>query len=166
MLQREEELLKIIFNKLPQIPNVEILEGHNKERLGVISFLIKGTHFNLVVKMLNDRFGIQTRGGCACAGTYGHILLHVDELQSNEILDEIHKGDLSCKPGWIRLSVHPIMTDAEINFILDAIEQVVINYAEWKQDYIYEPDTNEYHHHIFKDNVSDKVNDWFNLKLN
>ena len=166
MLQREEELLKIIFSRLPLIPNVEILEGQNKERLGVISFLIKGTHFNLVVKMLNDRFGIQTRGGCACAGTYGHILLHVNELQSNEILDEIHKGDLSCKPGWIRLSVHPIMTDAEINFILDAIEQVVINYAEWKQDYIYEPDTNEYHHHIFKDNVSDKVNDWFNLKLN
>ena len=137
MLKREEELLKIIFERLPSIPGVEILEGQNQHRLGVVSFIIHGAHFNLVVKLLNDRFGIQTRGGCACAGTYGHMLLHVDQLYSYEILDEIHQGDLSCKPGWIRMSVHPVMTDEEIRFILDAIEQVALHYNEWKQDYIY-----------------------------
>ena len=111
MLKREEELLKIIFERVPSIPGVEILEGQNQHRLGVVSFIIHGAHFNLVVKLLNDRFGIQTRGGCACAGTYGHMLLHVDQLHSYEILDEIHQGDLSCKPGWIRMSVHPVMTN-------------------------------------------------------
>ncbi|MGB3007217.1 MAG: aminotransferase class V-fold PLP-dependent enzyme [Chitinophagaceae bacterium] len=165
MLKREEELLKIIFERLPNIPGVEILEGQNQLRLGVISFLIRGAHFNLVVKMLNDRFGIQTRGGCACAGTYGHMLLHVDELHSYEILDEIHKGDLSCKPGWIRMSVHPVMTDDEIKTILDAIEQLALNYSAWKAEYIYEPDTNEYHHHSFKDTAGELVNSWFNDKL-
>lgn len=165
MLKREEELLKIIFERLPNIPGVEILEGQNQHRLGVISFLIRGAHFNLVVKMLNDRFGIQTRGGCACAGTYGHMLLHVDELHSYEILDEIHKGDLSCKPGWIRMSVHPVMTDDEIKTILDAIEQLALNYSAWKAEYIYEPDTNEYHHHSFKDTAGELVNSWFNDKL-
>lgn len=165
MLLREEELLRIIFDRLPFIPGVEILEGQNKKRLGVISFIIKGTHFNLVVKLLNDRFGIQTRGGCACAGTYGHILLHVDELHSYEILGEIHDGDLSCKPGWIRMSVHPVMTNEEVLFILDAIEQVAINYQEWKKDYVYEADTNEYHHHSFKDSTSSVVDDWFGKSL-
>ena len=163
MLKREEELLKIIFERLPIIPGVEILEGQNQHRLGVVSFIIHGAHFNLVVKLLNDRFGIQTRGGCACAGTYGHMLLHVDQLHSYEILDEIHQGDLSCKPGWIRMSVHPVMTDEEIRFILDAIEQVALHYNEWKQDYIYEPDTNEYHHETFMEKTVNLVNDWFHL---
>lgn len=115
--------------------------------------------------MLNDRFGIQTRGGCACAGTYGHMLLHVDELHSYEILDEIHKGDLSCKPGWIRMSVHPVMTDNEIQLMLDAIEQVALNYNEWKKEYEYETDTNEYHHKTYRDWASEMVNNWFNKKL-
>lgn len=165
MLKREEEILKIIFDWLPKVPGIEIMEGQNQRRLGVISFLIKGTHFNLVVKLLNDRYGIQTRGGCACAGTYGHMLLRVDELHSNEILNEIHKGDLSCKPGWVRMSVHPVMTNEEITYMLDAIEQVAIHYTEWKNDYIYEPDTNEYHHQSFKDEINTRVDEWFNLKL-
>lgn len=165
MMKREEELLKIIFERLPTIPGIHIMEGQNQHRLGVISFLIKGTHFNLVVKLLNDRFGIQTRGGCACAGTYGHMLLRVDELHSNEILDEIHKGDLSCKPGWIRMSVHPVMTDEEIYYLTDAIEQVAVHYHEWKKEYVYESGSNEYHHHSYRDAIKNKVDDWFNLKL-
>ena len=166
MLEREEELLKIIFNRLPKVPGIEILEGQNSHRLGVISFLIKGTHFNLVVKLLNDRFGIQTRGGCACAGTYGHILLHVDELHSYEILDEINSGDLSCKPGWIRMSIHPVMTNEEINFIIDAIEQVALHYHKWKSEYVYETDTNEYHHQSYSDTIGEQVSDWFGKRLN
>lgn len=165
MLKREEELLKIIFDKLPGIPGIEILEGETRHRLGVISFLLKGAHFNLVVKLLNDRFGVQTRGGCACAGTYGHMLLHVDQLHSYEILEEIHKGDLSCKPGWVRMSVHPVMTDEEIHYILHAIEQVALHYTDWKNEYQYEPDTNEYHHRSFKDETGEKVRKWFSDTL-
>jgi selenocysteine lyase/cysteine desulfurase len=165
MLKREEELLHLIFDRLPKINGVEIMEGQNSNRLGVISFLIKGAHFNLVVKLLNDRFGIQTRGGCACAGTYGHILLHVDELHSLEILDEIHKGDLSCKPGWIRMSIHPVMTDEEVHYILNAIEQVALHFSTWKAEYVYEADKNEYRHINFKDEVTDTVNHWFTQSL-
>lgn len=161
MLQREEELLKIIFEKLPFIPGIEILEGQNHHRLGVISFLLKGAHFNLVVKLLNDRFGIQTRGGCACAGTYGHMLLHVDQLHSYEILEEMHKGDLSCKPGWVRMSIHPIMTNEEVHSILNAIEQVALHYSTWKEEYVYEPDTNEYYHKTFNDTINNFIGDWF-----
>jgi selenocysteine lyase/cysteine desulfurase len=165
MLAREEELLKIIFDRMPNMPGLEILEGGNAHRLGVISFLIKNTHFNLVVKLLNDRFGIQTRGGCACAGTYGHMLLHVDQLHSYEILDEINAGDLSCKPGWVRMSIHPVMTNEEMHFIMDAIEQVALNYHTWKIDYVYEPDTNEFHHHSENDQMHALVNDWFEKAL-
>lgn len=165
MLAREEELLKIIFDRMPKIHGLEILEGETMHRLGVISFIIHNTHFNLVVKLLNDRFGVQTRGGCACAGTYGHILLHVDQLHSYEILGEINAGDLSCKPGWVRMSIHPVMTDAEMHFIIDAIEQVAIHYHEWKKEYVYEPDTNEYHHISQHDPMHAVVNEWFEASL-
>ncbi|MFZ1527377.1 MAG: aminotransferase class V-fold PLP-dependent enzyme [Ferruginibacter sp.] len=165
MLKREEELLEIIFKELPNVPGIEILEAQNKNRLGVISFILKGTHFNLVVKLLNDRFGIQTRGGCACAGTYGHILLHVDQVHSYEILEEMHKGDLSCKPGWIRMSVHPTMTNEEAEFIVKAIKEVAENYPGWKNDYEYDAHTNEYRHKQFTDPALSLMNKWFGKKM-
>ena len=130
MRMREEEMLKIIFDRFSKIKNVEVLEGDNKKRLGVISFIVKGAHYNLVVKILNDRFGIQTRGGCSCAGSYGHKLLRVDKARSYQILDKIKSGDLFCKPGWIRLSVHPTMTNAEIDFIMNAIELTAFHFTE------------------------------------
>jgi selenocysteine lyase/cysteine desulfurase len=144
LLKREQEQLAIIFDRLLRIDNLEILAGHLKKRLAVISFVVKDAPYNLVVKILNDRFGIQTRGGCSCAGTYGHALLGVSKQRSQEIRNGILSGDLSSKPGWIRLSVHPTMTDYEINFIIDAIEMTAKNLPRWKKDYTYIEETNEY----------------------
>jgi len=163
MLKREEEMLLVIFNRFSKMKNVEILEGAIKKRLGVISFIIPGAHYNLVVKMLNDRFGIQTRGGCSCAGTYGHKLLQVDERRSYEILNLIQSGDLLCKPGWIRLSVHPTMTDAEVDFIMDAIELTAFHFQDWKKDYIYDPKSDKYSFKDIESKEQVRIEDWFIL---
>jgi selenocysteine lyase/cysteine desulfurase len=161
MLKREKELLKIIFDRFDQLENVEVLEGHNRERLGVVSFIIKGGHFNFIVKVLNDKFGIQTRGGCACAGTYGHILLHVDEIKSYEVLNSIHGGDLSCKPGWIRLSIHPTMTNEEIVFIMDSIEETAKKFIEWQKEYVYNPESNEFACIGFANTDDSVIRNWY-----
>ena len=163
ILRREEELMELIFDRFAKMEHVEVLAGDIKKRLGVISFTVHGAHYNLVVKLLNDKFGIQTRGGCSCAGTYGHILLQVDKTRSYRILDAIRSGDLMSKPGWVRLSVHPTMTNAEIDFIMDAIESTSFHFKEWMEDYVYDPGSNEY---TFKGMVTDcqrKINDWFNV---
>ena len=139
-----------------------MLEGNNKKRLGVISFIVKGAHFNLIVKILNDRFGIQTRGGCACAGTYGHLLLHVNEMESYELLDLIHSGDLSCKPGWIRLSIHPTMTNTEVNMIMDALEDTAANFRTYQNDYSYDPESNEYNFKGAQKTEQATIENWFN----
>jgi len=97
--KREEELLKIAFDGLRSIKGLHILAENITERLGIISFYTDNIHHNLVTKLLNDRFGIQVRGGCSCAGTYGHFLLNVDIKQSREITDRIEAGDLSLKPA-------------------------------------------------------------------
>ena len=82
-----------------------------------------GYVYNLGVKLLNDRFGIQTRGGCSCVGNYGRFLLNIQRDESQKITNKIGDGDLSAKSGWIRLSIHPIMTDGEINLIVFAIKE-------------------------------------------
>jgi selenocysteine lyase/cysteine desulfurase len=162
MYQREKELIDITFNKLTAIKGLHILAENVKERLGVFSFYIDNIHHNLMTSLLNDRFGIQVRGGCSCAGTYGHFLLKVDFNMSKEITDKIDAGDLSMKPGWIRLSLHPTMTDYELYFITDAIKQTVENADEWKKDYCYDRHTNEYNHCCSPDNTG-KISRWFDL---
>ncbi len=161
--QREEELVAIAFKELCCIPGVHILADNQKKRLGIISFYIKGMHFNMVVKLLSDRYGIQLRGGCACAGTYGHFLLDVSHEKSKEITDLITHGDLSQKPGWIRLSLHPTMTNEELLFIIDAIKQVSVHHLEWKIDYLYNKHTNEFIHINECHEKDELVKSWFVL---
>ena len=144
ILQREEALLKIAFTRLSEMTNVTILQGNIRKRLGIISFIVKGAHYNLIVRLLNDKFGIQARGGCSCAGTYGHRLLKVDQAWSHKIWRAIQSGDLSSKPGWVRVSLHPTMTDQEVEFIMDAIASTASNFREWMADYCYDPSANEY----------------------
>ncbi|HJV46350.1 MAG TPA: aminotransferase class V-fold PLP-dependent enzyme [Bacillota bacterium] len=144
MLRREKVLLERLLTGMRKIPRLHILQGDCIDRLGIVSFLIEGIHYQLVVKLLNDRFGIQVRGGCSCAGTYGHYLFHLDQKTSTEIMKQIDHNDLSHKPGWVRLSIHPIMTDEEVNFILKALNRIVEQHEEWTKDYRYDPGKNDF----------------------
>ena len=161
ILKREQEIVNQVFEKFQAVSNLHILAGEHKNRLGVISFYIDDLHFNLGVKILNDRFGIQTRGGCSCAGTYGHYLLHVDEAQSNALTSKIDSGDLILKPGWIRMSIHPTTTNEEIQFVTQAIIELAENHQEWAQDYKYNPATNEFSHKTASHFEQDLVRSWF-----
>lgn len=158
--EREKELIKIAFDGLSKIEGLHILQGDMRKRLGVISFLIDGIHYNLLTKLLCDRFGVQVRGGCACAGTYGHYLLGITRSQSKEITDQIEKGNLSLKPGWVRLSLHPTMTNSELLFIINAIKQIVKNVEDWEKDYDYDRNRNEFFHKTI--NFGPDIKRWFN----
>ena len=158
---REEELVKIAFAGLKKIPTLHILAGNIEHRLGAISFYIENIHYNLIVKILNDRFGVQVRGGCSCAGTYGHYLLHVDPNRSKIITDKIDQGDLSEKPGWVRMSIHPTMTDAELNTAINGIAQIVGNINEWSKDYAYDKSKNEFFHKNSDGSDLAKIKSWF-----
>jgi len=146
MMMREEDLIKKSFNVLDKIKGLHILANKSRKRLSIISFYIDGLHYNLAVRLLNDYFGVQVRGGCACAGTYGHYLLNVSHEASKKITNKISSGDLSEKPGWVRLSLHPAMSDKQLIYILKAIKQVVKNKDEWSKNYCYNPKTNEFKH--------------------
>lgn len=133
--RREQELKDRFVEGLDQLPGVVILERQQMQRMGYISFYVQGIHHNLIVRLLNDYFGIQSRGGCSCAGTYGHILLNIDFHESKRITDMIDVGDLSKKPGWVRVSLHPTMSNAEADYILEAVGEVIKHHQDWGKHY-------------------------------
>lgn len=159
--EREEEIVKLLFEELSKIPQVEILQSKEKDRLAVVSFHIDGIHFNLMTKLLCDRYGIQVRGGCSCAGTYGHYLFGLSKQKSKIIKDEIDKGDISKKPGWVRISLHPVMKNSEIRYISQAINEIIVNIDYWKDEYYYDKKKNEYFHKGMDINLN--IENWFNL---
>lgn len=164
---REEHLMQILFREMRRVPRMNILAGHIEDRLGILSFYITDAHYNLIVKLLNDRFGVQVRGGCSCAGTYGHYLLHVDPNRSKRITDQIDAGNLSEKPGWVRMSIHPTTTDDEAYFFAHAVNETVTHLDTWAQDYVYSPSINEYYHRNSDINTRDMtlagIRNWFAL---
>ncbi len=145
IMQREAQLLEILMDGLAQIKNVHILEPDRRDRLAFVSFFVSTVHYNLLVKLLDDHFGIQTRGGCSCAGTYGHILLDIQYDYSQLIKNIIDQGNLTYKPGWVRISLHPTMREEEIYYIVDAVEQCITHAHRWQEAYYFDPKTAEFY---------------------
>jgi len=161
--EREEQLVHKTFRELRSIEGLKILADNVEDRLPVFSFYLEDIHYNLVVKILSDKYGIQTRGGCACAGTYGHYLLQVSYDKSHEITEKINSGDLSEKPGWIRMSLHPTTTDSELDYIISAIREISDNKEIWKKDYLYNKKDNEFVHKKESGASGELVKNWFNM---
>ena len=127
---REHELLEKVFARWLLNPAIEILGNNDPaKRVGIISFNIKANdkhylHPKFITTLLNDLFGIQSRAGCSCAGPYGHRLLGIDEHTSEQYRQTVIKGYSGIKPGWCRVSMHYVMDDLEVDFLLDAVDFV------------------------------------------
>jgi selenocysteine lyase/cysteine desulfurase len=155
MAQREDELKELLLAGLSEIPGLVILEPEQHTRLGYISFFIQNVHHNLIVRLLNDRYGIQTRGGCSCAGTYGHVLFQIDYHESKRITHMIDEGDLSRKPGWVRVSLHPTMRNSDVDSIVKAIKEIVENHQEWGKSYKFDCHSGDF---LFEGDTEFKIN--------
>ncbi|UXX78769.1 aminotransferase class V-fold PLP-dependent enzyme [Reichenbachiella carrageenanivorans] len=142
--KREEELVKKAFQRMNAIEGVRIVGEQASKRIGVVSFNIDDIHYNAVVRIMNDQFGIQVRGGWACASTYCHYLFELNPSQSKRLTDGIDSQNLTGKPGWARLSLHPTMTDKQLDYVLDAIAYIAKNKQELKEDYAYDVKTNDF----------------------
>ncbi len=150
--ERDSELMDILFGEMRTIPGITILADNVAGRLGIASFYHDTIHYNLFVKLLNDRFGIQARGGSSCADTYAYYLLHMNP-----------DGEPTEKPGWLRISVHPTMTDDEARYIGQALRSIVENVEDWAKDYTYSYETNEYTHVRATGHARETVAGWFEM---
>lgn len=123
---KEQQLVNMIHQHWALNPNIERLGHHDAERLSITAFRIKTPlgylHHGFVTALLNDLFGIQVRGGCSCAGPYGHALLKIDEQKSEHIQQALQAGEKLLKPGWVRFNLNYFISQAEALFILQAID--------------------------------------------
>ncbi|KQZ91843.1 aminotransferase class V-fold PLP-dependent enzyme [Agrobacterium tumefaciens] len=150
MQARNQELAGRAFTAWKDIPQLELLGLPDAERLPIFSFRIKDgkggyVHQQLVTRMLSDRFGIQARGGCACAGPYVHRLLSIDEEQSEAIRQSILSGNEIRKPGFIRLNFSVLLTDEKAQFILDAVARIAADAPSFVDDYDVDPSRAIFH---------------------
>jgi selenocysteine lyase/cysteine desulfurase len=126
--EREESFIHRAMHRWEEHPNIEILGSHDLPRLSIVSFVVRHDgrylHHNFVVALLNDLFGIQSRGGCSCAGPYGHRLLGIDLERSHEFEREISKGCEGIKPGWIRVNFNYFFTEEVFDYVLEAVDLV------------------------------------------
>ena len=137
---QETLFLQKAFAVWTKNPNLVLLGNLTAKRVSIVSFLVKSPlvptqngsrssttflHHNFVVALLNDLFGIQTRGGCSCAGPYGHLLLNISPRQSNKIIHKMKAwGSEAIKPGWTRLGFSYYMSPEMVDYIIAAVDLV------------------------------------------
>ncbi len=147
----EEAFLRRAVKAWQQEPSIQILGNLEAERLSIVSFVVRAPsgrylHHNFVVALLNDLFGIQSRGGCSCAGPYGHRLLGIDLDQSREFDREITQGCEGIKPGWIRVNFNYFISEAVFSYIVEAVRLVAKDGWRLLGDYRFEPSTGLWRH--------------------
>ncbi|WP_066964759.1 aminotransferase class V-fold PLP-dependent enzyme [Microbulbifer sp. Q7] len=125
---REAAWIARAFARWSTNENIEILGGTAAERVSIVSLHLlhdgKPLHHGFVVALLNDLFGIQVRGGCSCAGPYGHHLLHLTDAQSTAIEKLVSEGESILKPGWVRLNFNYFLDEETVDYLIDAIELI------------------------------------------
>jgi len=149
--EREESFIRRAIERWRSEPTIEILGNPDLPRLSIVSFVVRHDgrylHHNFVVALLNDLFGIQARGGCSCAGPYGHRLLGIDLETSHEFEREIARGCEGIKPGWVRVNFNYFISEAVFGFILDAVELVARDGWRLLPQYRFDAELGLWRHH-------------------
>lgn len=148
---QEERLLSRAVAAWREEPAIEILGNLEASRLSIISFVVRSPmgkylHHNFVVALLNDLFGIQSRGGCSCAGPYGHRLLGIDLDRSHEFEREITVGCEGIKPGWVRVNFNYFISDTVADYVIDAVRLVARQGHRLLEDYLFDPASGLWRH--------------------
>ncbi|MBL4787433.1 MAG: aminotransferase class V-fold PLP-dependent enzyme, partial [Cohaesibacteraceae bacterium] len=138
--EREAEMNHVAIASWSKNPQLRLLGVDNPHRLPIFSFVVSrkdGTpfHHQLFTRMLSDVYGIQTRGGCACAGPYGHRLLNIDAAASQKLFEDLRAGREILKPGWVRLNFSYLMSDQKVRYIIDCVNELTARLEELEKHY-------------------------------
>jgi selenocysteine lyase/cysteine desulfurase len=150
ILARERSFIGRAIESWSANPNLRILGNPKAPRLGIVSFMVRHgdvfLHHNFVVALLNDLLGIQARGGCSCAGPYGHRLLRIDAAHSRAYEREIQRGCSGVRPGWVRINFNYFISETVFEFLVDAVQLVAEQGWKLLPQYEFHPDSGLWHH--------------------
>lgn len=149
--EREAQFIKRAISHWSTHPSIMVLGNPELWRLSIVSFIVKHgegfLHHNFVVALLNDLFGLQARGGCSCAGPYGHRLLGIDLIRSRAFEREIVRGCEGVKPGWVRVNFNYFISERVFEFILGAVDFVAEHGWKLLPHYTFCPVSGQWKHH-------------------
>ena len=150
--QLEESYWRRAVARWSANPAMQVLGNTCSDRLSILSFVIRRPggrylHHNFVVALLSDLFGIQSRGGCSCAGPYGHRLLGIDIERSHEFEREITQGCEGIKPGWTRVSFNYFISETVFQYLVDAVDLVAEHGWKLLPEYRFNPSSGLWRHH-------------------
>jgi selenocysteine lyase/cysteine desulfurase len=149
--ERERRLLHRALHRWRANPTLELLGNLEVPRLPVVSFRVRHggryLHHELVVALLNDLFGIQARGGCSCAGPYGHRLLGIGPERSRALSERAGDGWFGIKPGWVRLSFNYFVSDRVADYLIEAVDLLATHGHRLLCDYRFDPRSGQWRHH-------------------
>jgi selenocysteine lyase/cysteine desulfurase len=150
--RREEDFIERAIATWLDVPEIQVLGNPALPRLSIVSFTIRHAgrylHHNFIVAVLNDLFGIQSRGGCSCAGPYGHRLLGIDIETSHQFEREIARGCEGIKPGWVRVNFNYFISEAVFEYIVAAVSLVAREGWRLLPWYRFEPATGLWRHAV------------------
>ena len=149
--EREEAYWQRAVAAWASNPALQVLGNTTAERLSIVSFVVRRPegrylHHNFVVALLSDLFGIQSRGGCSCAGPYGHRLLGIDLERSHEFEHEITQGCEGIKPGWTRVSFNYFISEAVFQYLVAAVDMVAEHGWKLLPEYRFDPASGLWRH--------------------
>ena len=166
--EKELDYISRALERLQKNKNIEILGPVDPQnRISIVSFMIKHDdkyiHPKLTTNLLNDLFGIQSRAGCMCAGSYGHLLLKIDEETSLKFRKLIAQNIIGIKPGWCRVNFHYLHSELEFQFICDAIEFIANYGKKFLSEYIFNYQTGEWNHNKFNNRQEEPLTNIKNI---
>ena len=135
-------------------PAIEMLGDLDAARLPIVSFRIhrdgRILHHNFIVSLLSDLLGVQARGGCSCAGPYGHRVLSITPQRSAALRAQAARGYLGIKPGWVRVNFNYFISDTVGDFIIEAVDLVARFGHRLLTDYSFDPRSGHWRHHGYQ----------------
>jgi len=137
---REAKFVQMARTGWADNPRLTLLGNETAHRLPIFSFVVRDSTGKMVseqmfTRMLSDIYGIQARGGCACAGPYGHRLLGIDHAYSDQLRREILAGNEVHKPGWVRLNFSYLMSDETVQYIIDSVNELTATFENLAAKY-------------------------------
>ncbi|PVB62597.1 aminotransferase class V-fold PLP-dependent enzyme [Labrenzia sp. 011] len=141
LAERQQELRARALAVWRNNPYLHLLGRADARALPIFSFQVRDAagnlvHHQLFTRMLSDVYGIQARGGCACAGSYAHALLDIDREASAGIKKALDAGEEIEKPGWVRLNLSPLMRDEKVDFVIASVDRLAREQAAFSRHYV------------------------------
>jgi selenocysteine lyase/cysteine desulfurase len=160
---REHDFIRRAIAAWSDEPDLHVLGNKEAWRLSIVSFMVSHgpmwVHHNFLVALLNDLFGIQARGGCSCAGPYGHRLLGIDADGENAFACAISSGHSGFRPGWVRINFNYFLSEATFRFIVDAVRFVAREGWKLLPLYRFDADNGLWRHRDFRPEAVMRLSD-------